>query len=118
MKYTNLFMVRGDTFSFDILIEGLSVDLDDAYFSCRKDINAPVDYVFQKSFGNGIEKVEISDTNSRQYHITVSPEDTDDVELGNYYYDLELTAGDEVFTPLIGTFQISYDVTRPSGSSV
>lgn len=116
MNYTNLYMTRGDTFGFDILIEGLSSDLDEAYFSVRTDINDPAVYTFQKSLGDGIEKVDISEANNRQYHIEVAPEDTDNVELGDYYYDLQLTAGTEVFTPLKGTFKISYDVTRPSGS--
>ena len=58
MNYTNLYMTRGDTFGFDILIEGLSSDLDEAYFSVRTDINDPAVYTFQKSLGDGIEKVE------------------------------------------------------------
>ena len=119
MKYTNLFMVRSDTFGFDIVIEGLDEDLTSAYFSCRKDYNTtPVTYVFQKSLGDGITKVDTGETNSRQYHIQTDPSDTQNVELGDYYYDVEITAKGEVFTPLRGTFQIGYDVTRPSGGSV
>ena len=117
MNYTNLFMVRGDTFGFDIEIDGLEDDLTEAYFSCRKDYNAtPVTYVFQKTLGDGIEKVE--DTEVPTYHIELASEDTDNVEIGCYYYDLQLVKDDEVFTPLIGVLQISYDVTRPSGGSV
>lgn len=116
MNYTNLFMTRGDTFGFDILIEGLSSDLDEAYFSVRTDINDPAVYTFQKSLSDGITKVDISEASNRQYHIEVAPEDTDNVELGDYYYDLQLTAGTDVFTPLKGIIKIDYDVTRPSGS--
>lgn len=118
MNLTNLYMVRGDTFAFDILIEGLDTDLASAYFSCRKDYNAtPITYVFQKSLGDGIEKVDTD--KDRQYHIEAVPSDTENVELGNYYYDVELTTADgEVFTPLRGVLEIGYDVTRPSGLSV
>lgn len=119
MNITNLFMVRGDTFGFDIEIEGLDEDLTSAYFSCRKDYNAtPVEYVFQKSIGDGITKVDIEETNKRQYHIETTPNDTENVELGNYYYDLQIEAKGDVFTPLRGQLQIGYDVTRPSGLSV
>lgn len=118
MNYTNLFMVRGDSFGFDIEIEGLNTNLDDAYFSCREDVETEeVQYVFQKSLGDGIEKLQATE-NSIIYHIEVDPEDTEDVDIGNYYYDLQIEKDGNVFTPLIGRLNISYDVTRPAGTSV
>jgi len=118
MNYTNLFMVRGDTFSFDIEIVGLTTELDNAYFSCREDVETEeVQYVFQKTIGDGITKKEVGD-NSITYTVEVAPEDTEDVDIGTYYYDLQIEKDGDVFTPLIGRINISYDVTRPAGSSV
>ena len=118
MNYTNLFMVRGDSFGFDIEIEGLNTNLDAAYFSCREDVETEeIQYIFQKSLGDGIEKLQATE-NSIIYHIEVDPEDTENVDIGNYYYDLQIEKDGNVFTPLIGRLNISYDVTRPAGTSV
>ncbi len=118
MNYTNIFMVRGDTLWFKFTVEGLTSDLDSAYFSCRKDVETnAVNYVFQKLIGDGITKVETTDT-SITYEVVVAPEDTENVDIGNYYYDLQLTKDGEVMTPFIGVLNINYDVTRPSNLSV
>ena len=52
MNYTNLFMVRGDSFGFDLEIVGVNTDLDEAFFSCREDVETDeVEYIFG-GFGN------------------------------------------------------------------
>ena len=76
---TNLFMVRGDTFRFNLEIEGLEEDLTNAYFSCKKNKD-DTEYLFQKSLGDGITKKEDTDT-SKIYEVVVAPEDTEDAEL-------------------------------------
>lgn len=107
---TNLFMVRGDTFRFTVEIEGLETDLDSAYFSCKKNKDDAT-YVFQKSLGDGITKLSDLD-NGKKYEVVVDPEDTNDVNDGNYYYDLQIEVDGEVFTPLLATLKIEKDVTR------
>ena len=110
MNYDNLYMVKGDTFRFTIEIEGLTDDLTDAYFSCKKN-KEDTTYIFQKSLGDGITKTSETDT-SKFYEIVVDPDDTDDVEEGNYFYDLQLEVDDEKFTPLLGVLKIDWDITR------
>lgn len=118
MNYTNLFMVRGDSFGFDLEIVGVNTDLDEAFFSCREDVETDeVEYIFQKSIGDGITKVRATE-DSIIYHIELAPEDTDEVDIGNYYYDVQISKDGNVFTPLIGRLNISYDVTRPEDISV
>lgn len=106
----NLFMVRGDTFRFNLEIEGLETDLTDAYFSCKKNKD-DTEYLFQKSLGDGITKTEETET-SKTYEIVVAPEDTEDAEDGNYFYDLQIQVGEDVFTPLLAILKIEKDVTR------
>lgn len=108
----NLRMVRGDTFSFTIEIDGLTTDLTGAYFSCKKNKDDN-DYIFQKSLSDGIVKSAETDT-SKSYKITVAPADTNEIVEGNYYYDLQIEVSDEVFTPLIGILNIVADITRAS----
>lgn len=106
----NLFMVRGDTFRFNLEIEGLETDLTDAYFSCKKNKD-DTEYLFQKSLGDGITKTVETET-SKTYEIVVAPEDTEDAEDGNYFYDLQIQVDGDVFTPLLAILKIEKDVTR------
>lgn len=105
----NLRMVRGDTFSFTIEIDGLTSDLTSAYFSCKNNKDNST-YTFQKSLGDGIQKVFETD-NSKSYQVTIEPEDTNEIDAGNYYYDLQLEIDGDVFTPLIGVLNIIMDIT-------
>ena len=97
-------MTRGDTMSFGMEIEGLNQDLDTAFLTCRKNLNEG--FVFQKSLGNGITKQD-----EGQYVVRIAPGDTDTLEAGKYYYDLEIGANGDVFTILKGILEIEQDVT-------
>ena len=111
MNNNNLFMVRGDTFRFSVEIEGLQENLTSAYFSCKKNYGDE-DYIFQKSLGDGITKLRNTET-SIIYEVVIAPEDTEYVECGNYFYDLQLEVNGDVFTPLDAILKIENDVTRP-----
>ena len=108
----NLKMTRGDTFAFGIEIKGLNQDLDTAYFTCKENFDDTTP-IFQKSLGNGIEKDEETSTEEVYYYkIRVAPEDTNNVEAKNYYYDLEIGANSDIFTILKGILKIENDVTN------
>lgn len=109
MNNNNLFMVRGDTFRFKLEIEGLETDLSGAYFSCKKNKD-DIAYIFQKSLGDGITKLEDTDT-SKIYEVVVAPEDTENVDEGNYFYDLQIEVNGDIFTPLLAILKIEKDVT-------
>lgn len=101
----NLNMVRGDTLAFGFEVEGVD-QIDTAFFSCK--INADDDeYVFQKSFHDGI-----TDAGDGQYRVRVAPSDTEDVEVGSYYYDLEIGVNEDIYTILKGRLKIEQDITR------
>lgn len=106
----NLFMVRGDTFRFSVEIEGLTEDLTSAYFSCKKNKD-DTEYIFQKSIGDGIEKTTDTST-SKTYEVVVAPEDTEEVEDGKYFYDLQIEVDGEIYTPLLAILTIEKDVTH------
>ena len=112
---TNLFMVRGDTFRFNLEIEGLEEDLTNAYFSCKKNKDDTA-YIFQKSLGDGITKLQDTDT-SKIYEVVVAPEDTETVDEGNYFYDLQIEVNGEVYTPLLAILKIEKDITVHASTS-
>lgn len=98
-------MMRGDTFYLSIEFDELDSDLSAAYFTVkhsRYDENV----VFQKTLSDGISKV--SDT---EYLIRVAPEDTEDIDAGQYDYDVEVTVNGDKETVAIGVLDIFQDVT-------
>ena len=71
-------------------------------------------YVFQKILNNGITKDNTQSTETvKVYKIRVEASDTETLEYGDYYYDLQLVANtDDVFTPIRGALKINWDITR------
>ncbi len=108
MANKNIQMVRGDTLAFGLEFDGLDQNLDSAYFTCKQN-DTETEFVFQKSLGNGIELVE-----TNKYRVRVAPEDTANIEAGNYYYDLQIGVNGDIYTLLIGILEIQQDVTFDS----
>lgn len=102
--FTNITMIRGDTMSFGLEIEDLEQDLDTAYFTVKTSLSSD-ENVVRKSLGNGITKVETG-----KYVIRMAPADTASLDAGEYYYSFEVGVNGDVFTLLIGTLDIIYDV--------
>ena len=105
----NIFMVRGDTLQFSVLIEELTTNLTNVYFSCKANKDDD-NYIFQCTLGNGIELTESTNT-SRTYTVTVPASATKDLDDGIYYYDLQINLDEYVYTPFMGTLNIAKDVT-------
>ena len=101
-----LSLIRGDSFSFGLDFEGLDQDLETAFFSVKKNAKDEA-YSFQKSLGNGITKQE-----TNKYVIRVAPEDTAGLEAGKYVFDLQIGVNGDIFTPMIGIFNLVQDVTN------
>lgn len=101
--------IRGNTYSFNFIVDE---EIDNAYFTAKRTTNKDdTDYLFQKTLNNGISLVDTTEE-GYVYAVRVAPEDTNDIEKGKYYYDLQIDINGDVFTPLIGKFKITDDVTR------
>lgn len=111
MEKVNLEMIRGDTFTFGFEVE-YDADpqaLDSVSFTCKKNYD-DADVVFQKKLGHGVTYTKDS-SEKYQYVVRVAPEDTETIEAGHYYYDLQIGINGDVFTVLIGSLKIYNDVT-------
>ena len=95
---------KGDTFSFTVTFKNLSADLDTFVFGVKTSYN-DVDYIIEKSLGNGIEKVSTG-----KYRIDISADESDDLTPDQYIYDLRFTLGTVVSTPLSGYLIIEESV--------
>lgn len=105
----NIIITRGDSKGFNFRVknmQGQTTELDGAYFSVKESLD-DTNYIFQKTLDNGITLL-----NSGDYYVKIEPEDTEDLELRKYYYDLQIVIGDDVYTPRKGRFDVKWDVTR------
>ena len=107
----NLSMIRGDTFSFDLVLSDLDGSSIRSVFFTVKRKAADTDVVLQKTLENGISLLE-----ETTYRVRVAPEDTTGVAAGKYAYDLQIGVENDVYTVLMGTLQIIQDVTTETGA--
>lgn len=100
-------LTRGDTIAFAAKGKGIDKNLSNAYFSVKVN-KSDTEYVIQKTLNAGIAEVE-----KGLYTVEIRPEDTNDLELGVYWYDLQLDFGNNsIITPMKGMFELTYDITR------
>lgn len=105
-------ITRGDTFDIKFQRKNKNKEVikeqpDKMYFTVKQDDNT-VDTVFQKTLGDG----SISfDSETYYYNLTIEPEDTNDLDYGTYYYDIEVIIGTKVKTIAKGTINITSEIT-------
>ena len=95
---------RGDTFAFTITFKNLTQDLDTFVFGVKTDYN-DIDYVVEKSLGDGIDKIETG-----KYRVNFSASESAQLLPDQYIYDLRFTIGDIVSTPLSGYLVVEESV--------
>lgn len=108
----NVVMVRGDTMSFGLKVEfdeGVQ-NLETAFFTCKSNFD-DYDVIFKKSIGDGIEIAGV-DEKSVTYRIRIAPNDTKNLDPGNYYYDFQIGVNYDVFTLRRGILKIEPDLIQ------
>lgn len=99
--------VRGDTFSFTFELEDFTGNLDTCFFSCKENVEDET-YAFQKSLGDGIEKVS-----DNQYRVKLEREDTINMIVGlPYFHDVEIGINGDFLTIISGKLKLKQDITR------
>lgn len=87
----DLEFTRGDTKKFKFRLRDKNkqpIELaptDKLYLTAKKDPNSNA-IIFQKTIGNGIELKE-----DGYYHVTINPDDTNQLPYGTYGYDVQIT---------------------------
>ena len=100
----NWTMTRGDTLSFGVELyadkeatETFTQDLSTATFTINRNNVA----VVEKSIGDGVTKKSVG-----VYVVMVAPEDTADLNSGEYEYKFTVTVNGDAFTLLRGTLTL------------
>jgi hypothetical protein len=105
-------LIRGDSLSLkfqrkDPEGQPITTEADEVFFTVKKNTTTE-EYILQKT----IEDMTFEDGT---YHITILPEDTEELDYGSYVYDLEVCVGtDYKKTIAIGEFKIKEEVTFAS----
>lgn len=103
----NIKMVKGDTLAFNVEVfdeAGNPITVDSAYMTC-KNIPTNDEYIFQKSLGHGITQED------GLMVVRVAPNDTKEVDAGEYFYDFQIGVEQDVYTIMIGTLSLEQNVT-------
>lgn len=95
---------QGDQFSFTVTFKNLQEDLTTFTMGVKEDYNDETMLV-TKSLGNGITKIQTG-----KYRVDFTPAETQALSPSFYVYDLRLTLGSTVFTPLYGYLNVQETV--------
>lgn len=95
---------QGDEFSFTVTFKNLQEDLTTFVMGVKRDYNEST-LLIQKSLNNGITKIETG-----KYRVDFLPTETKALTPNFYVYDLRLSIGSTIFTPLYGYLNIQETV--------
>ena len=105
-------IVRGDTMSFGFQIKGLEGQRPtDILFTCKENTedNTPL---FTCVLGESINEAAYDpDKDLLTYIVRVRPDQTAGLDLGRYFYDLEMKVNGDIITLMIGRFSIEAEIT-------
>lgn len=94
---------QGDQFSFTVTFKNLQEDLTTFTMGVKEDYNSQM--LITKTLNNGITKVSTG-----KYRVDFTPAETELLSPNFYVYDLRMTLGSVVFTPLYGYLNIQETV--------
>ena len=103
--------VRGDSFPFKTLVTYLNgnpikrEDISTLFVTCRQYANINYPILFQKT----IDDVTIDEEG--YIHVIFNPKDTENLDYGQYYFDIEITLNSGYRKSFLNTFQLTYETT-------
>lgn len=105
-------MIRGDTMSFAFQIKGLEGQKPtDILFTC-KEHTEDVDPLFVCVLGESINEAAYDPAKDLlTYSVRVRPDQTAGLDLGRFYYDLEMKVNGDIITLMCGRFAIEAEIT-------
>ena len=106
--FENFRLIRGDSFSFDMVVSDLEDSIDDIFFTIKEEKD-DLNYLIQKSLSNG--DIQLVENFDNRFNIKLNAQDTQDWQPKQYYYDLEIRTENDVYTILMGIIDIKMDVT-------
>lgn len=108
----DIVMIKNDTLSFAFEIQGLNNQIpDNIVFTCK---NTPEDNTELFSVSQSDHIIERSydpATDIRTYTLRIPPNLTENIDLGRYFYDIQINVNNDIITLMKGRLTIDYQVT-------
>ena len=111
--HRDLTMVRGDVLSFAFQVQGLKGQTPEAItFTCKETIESE-NKLFEVNLSNTIKYRSYDKKNDiLTYTLRIPPYLTENIDLGRYFYDLEILINGDVITILKGRLTLDYDLSK------
>lgn len=106
---TNMTMTRGDTFCVEIEVEGVVESANNLYFVLKQDFDSDEPLIINTLTNEGAQYLGEED-GSTYYEIYIYPEQTEELEPGQYYYEIKLDFDGAINTVLKGILKIEEEV--------
>ena len=105
-------MIRGDTMSFSFQLKGLGGQRpEDIKFTC-KETTEDVNPLFICVLGEAITEISYDpDKDMLTYRVRVRPDQTAELDIGRFFYDLELKVNGDIITLMTGRFSLEPEIT-------
>ena len=105
-------MIRGDTMSFSFQLKGLGGQRpEDIKFTCKETIEDE-EPLFTCVLNESITEISYDpDKDLLTYRVRVRPYQTAELDLGRFYYDLELKVNGGIITLMTGRFSLEPEIT-------
>lgn len=105
-------MIRGDTMSFSFQLKGLGGQRpEDIKFTCKETIEDE-EPLFTCVLNESITEISYDpDKDLLTYRVRVRPYQTAELDLGRFYYDLELKVNGDIITLMTGRFSLEPEIT-------
>jgi preprotein translocase subunit SecF len=111
-------IVRGDTMSFGFEVQGLGGEIPSAIYFTAKETAESSDNLFVLSLQDHITIRDYdSETDIYTFGLRLPPDKTYNLDLGRYFYDLEIQVNQDIFTILRGRLELVADITRGGAPS-
>jgi hypothetical protein len=105
-------MIRGDTMSFGFEIQGLGDQSPDAIIFTCKETPEDEEELFSVSLADNITEDSYDpELDIRTFVVRIPPVLTEDLELGRYFYDLQVYINNDILTLLRGRLTLEYEIT-------
>lgn len=108
-------MVKGDTCIFNFQIAGLGEGVSPSFvLACKTIPDSTVGNSFSVSSASGdiVQEEYDSSTDTYTYSVCISPGKTTVRNAGRYYYDLQMTLDDNIYTLMRGRLELLYEVSE------
>lgn len=111
--HRDLTMVRGDVLAFAFQVQGLKGQTPEAItFTCKETIESEVK-LFEVNLSNTIKYRSYDKKNDiLTYTLRIPPYLTENIDLGRYFYDLEILINGDVITIMKGRLTLDYDLSK------